>query len=215
VPEPTLARLSLYLRCLRHLAAEGVQTVSSAAIEARLNIPSTQVRKDLSHFGEFGRPGIGYDVQHLLERLTETMQLDREQRAVIVGAGNLGSALLGYGGFANSPFRIVGIFDNNFSKIGRQAWNLEIQDVHRLPELNKDLGADIGIVAVPASAAQEAADLLVEAGVRAILNFAPAIINVPKDIAVRDVDVTREMEILSFHIKRTAPPSADPQNNDE
>ena len=214
MPEPTLARLSLYLRCLRHLAAEGVQTVSSAAIETHLGIPSTQVRKDLSHFGEFGRPGIGYGVQQLLERLTEIMQLDREQRAVIVGAGNLGSALLGYGAFANSPFRIVGIFDNNFSKIGRPLWNLEIQDVHRLPELNRELGADIGIVAVPASAAQEAADLLVTAGICAILNFAPAIINVPKDITVRDVDMTRELEILSFHIKRTAPPSADAEDGE-
>ena len=198
VPEPTLARLSFYLRLLRQLAGEGVSTISSAQIEARLGITSAQVRKDLSHLGEFGRPGIGYDVDHLLRRLSEIMHLDREQRTVIVGAGNLGAALVGYWGFASTPFRIVGIFDNNFSKIGRMLWTLEIQDVERLPELNQTLQASIGLLTVPAEAAQEAADRLVAAGIRAILNFAPTLITVPPGVAVRHVDLTRELEILAF-----------------
>jgi redox-sensing transcriptional repressor len=171
-------------------------------MEARLGITSAQIRKDLSHFGEFGRPGIGYDVQHLLGRLTEVMQLDREQRALIVGAGNLGAALVGYLGFADSPFRIVAIFDNNFSKIGRVLWNLEIQDVHRLSEINQGLRASIGLITVPGPAAQEVADIMVRSGIRAILNFAPAVVTVPLGVALRNVDVTRELEILSYWMKR-------------
>lgn len=193
-----MGRFSLYLRCLRQLASEGVRTVSSAQMEARLGITSAQIRKDLSYFGEFGRPGIGYNVEHLLARLTEIMQLDREQRAVIVGAGNLGSALVGYLGFAHTPFRIVGIFDSNFSKIGRPLWSLEIGDVQQLPQTNQTLRATIGLVTVPAEAAQEVVNILVRAGIRAILNFAPAVVTVPAGVALRNVDLTRELEILSY-----------------
>jgi redox-sensing transcriptional repressor len=202
VPEPTLARLSRYLRCLRGLAEQGIKTVSSAQMEAKLGVLSAQIRKDLSYFGEFGKPGIGYEVQHLLDRLTEIMQLDREQRAVIVGAGNLGSALVGYSGFASSAFRIVGIFDSNFSKIGRMLWDLEIQDAERLPEINRELQASIGIIAVPAAAAQHVADLLIASGICAILNFAPIHLNVPDHVTARNVDFLRELEILSYHLDR-------------
>ena len=210
VPEPTLARLSRYLRCLRELADQGVRTISSAQMEAKLGVLSAQIRKDLSYFGEFGKPGIGYDVQALLGRLTEIMQLDREQRAVIVGAGNLGAALVGYPGFARSPFRIVGIFDNNFGKIGRMLWNLEIQDVQSLPEANRELQATIGIIAVPAPAAQEVANTLVKAGIRAILNFAPTHVSVGPCIVARNVDFLRELEILSYHLYRLPAPVAEP-----
>jgi redox-sensing transcriptional repressor len=216
VPEPTLARLTRYLRCLRQLAEAGVKTVSSKQMEGKLGVLSAQIRKDLSYFGEFGKPGVGYNVQHLLARLTEVMQLDREHRAVIAGAGNLGSALAGYAGFARSPFRILGIFDNNFSKIGRMLWSLEILDIHQMPEINKTLKADIGIIAVPAEAAQEAADIMVESGIRAILNFAPAHITVPSHVAERNVDFLREMEMLSYYFDRLpsepdecAPPPTD------
>ena len=206
-PEPTLARLSRYLRCLRQLAEAGVKTVSSKQMEEKLGVLSAQIRKDLSYFGEFGRPGIGYEVQHLLDRLTEIMQLDREHRAVIAGAGNLGSALAGYTGFGKSSFRIVGIFDNNFGKIGRMLWNLEILDINQMPEMNQTLGADIGIIAVPAEAAQQAADVMVQSGIRAILNFAPGHIVVPAHVAARNVDFLRELEILSYYFDRLLPPS--------
>jgi redox-sensing transcriptional repressor len=186
---------------------EGVKTISSAKMAGRCGVSAVQIRKDLSYFGEFGRPGIGYDVQHLLARLTEIMQLDHQHRVVIVGAGNLGSALAGYSGFVLSPFQVVGIFDNNFSKIGRRLWDLEILDAHHLPEVNRELRANIGMITVPADAAQEAADLLVKAGVRAILNFAPVMIVVPPDIALRNVDLTRELEVLCYYINRLpAPP---------
>ncbi|MCJ7821534.1 MAG: redox-sensing transcriptional repressor Rex [Armatimonadetes bacterium] len=206
VPEPTLSRLSLYIRCLRQLAKDGVKTTSSAQMEAHCGIVPAQIRKDLSHFGEFGKPGTGYNVQHLLGRLTEIMQLDRERRIAIVGAGNLGAALAGYAGFAHSPFRIVGIFDNNLNKIGRMLWSFEILDIQRLADINQHMHADLGIIAVPAEAAQEVADRLVEAGIRAILNFAPALIDAPAGAAVRNVDLTREIEVLCYHVPRVSAP---------
>ncbi len=215
VPEPTLSRLSLYLRCLRQLAKEGVKTISSAQMEAHCGIIPAQIRKDLSYFGEFGKPGTGYDVQHLLGRLTEIMQLDREQRVAIVGAGNLGAALAGYAGFAHSPFRIVGIFDNNLSKIGRMLWSFEILDVQRLADMNQHMRADLGIIAVPAEAAQQVADRLIEAGIRAILNFAPARLEVPPDVAVRNVDLSRELEVLCYHIGRVSDPEQNPPDDVE
>ena len=202
IPEPSLSRLSLYLRCLRRLVKDGVKTISSAEMERRCGTTAVQIRKDLSHFGEFGRPGVGYEVQHLLARLTEIMHLDRQHRVVVIGAGNLGSALAGYSGFVLSPFRVVGVFDNNLAKIGRRLWNLEILDANHLPEINRELKANIGLIAVPADAAQEAADLLVKGGIRAILNFAPRMIEVPSDIAARNVDVTRELEILCYYLDR-------------
>ncbi len=203
-PEPTLSRLSLYLRCLRQLAKDGAKTISSAQLGSHCGVVSAQIRKDLSYFGEFGKPGTGYEVQQLLSRLTEIMQLDQEHRVAIIGAGNLGAALAGYAGFSDSPFRIVGIFDNNFNKIGRMLWDVEILDVHRLAEVNQHMRAGIGIIAVPAEAAQEVADRLVDAGVRAILNFAPSRIEVPPGVAVRHVDLTREIEVLCYHMGRVA-----------
>lgn len=202
VPEPTLSRLSLYVRRLRYLLKEGVKTVSSADIEERCGIGAVQIRKDLSYFGEFGKPGTGYDVEVLFQHLTEIMQLDREHRLIVVGAGNLGAAIVGYSGFAGLPFRVVGIFDNNVAKIGRCFWDLHILDVNDLAEANKELQADIGIIAVPAEAAQQVADLLVEAGARAILNFAPTHLTVREDIALREVDLTQELEVLCYHIDR-------------
>ena len=202
IPEPTLSRLSLYLRCLRRLAKEGVNTISSAKMDRRCGIAAVQIRKDLSYFGVFGRPGIGYSVQHLLARLTEIMHLDRQHRVIIIGAGNLGSALAGYSGFVLSPFQVVGIFDNNPAKIGQRLWGIEVLDVARLQDLNRDLKANLAMIAVPAEAAQEAADRLASAGVRAILNFAPRPITVPPDVALRNVDLTRELETLCFYIDR-------------
>ncbi len=201
-PEPTLSRFSLYLRCLRRLVKEGVKTISSAEMERRCGVAAVQIRKDLSYFGVFGRAGIGYEVQHLLARLTEIMHLDRQHRVVIVGAGNLGSALAGYSGFVLSPFRVVAILDNDSSKVGRRLWNLEILDANRLPDVNQELQATIGLIAVPADAAQDAANLLVRSGIRAILNFAPRSVQVPADVALRSVDMTRELEILCYYIDR-------------
>jgi redox-sensing transcriptional repressor len=199
-PEPTLARIALYLRSLRAAQVEGAETLSSADIEARTGISSGQVRKDLSYFGEFGKPGLGYAVTPLVNRLAHIMRLDREQPVMLVGAGNLGTALAGYSGFGESHFRLLAIYDNNYSKIGRKIWDLEIQDIERMPELNAAMGVQIGIITTPAAAAQTVADYMVRSGVRVILNFAPTRINVPKEVVVRNVDLTQELQILCYYL---------------
>jgi len=202
-PEPTIARLALYLRSLRTAQQEGLPTLSSADIEVRTGISSGQVRKDLSYFGEFGKPGLGYAVTPLVNRLAGIMRLDREQKVMLVGAGNLGTALAGYQGLHDSGFRLVAIYDNNFSKIGRKIWDLEIQDAEMMPTLNAEMGVEIGIITTPAIAAQAVADRMVQSGVLVILNFAPTRVNVPKGVVVRNVDLTQELQILCFFLPAT------------
>jgi len=199
-PEPTIGRIALYLRCLRVARQEGAETLSSANIEARTGISAGQVRKDLSYFGEFGKPGLGYAVSPLIARLADIMRLDREQQVLLVGAGNLATALAGYAGLRESGFHLVAIYDNNFSKIGRRIWDLEIQDVERMPELNAEMGAQIGIITTPAAAAQSVAELMVSSGVKVILNFTASRISVPRGVVVRNVDLTQELQILCYYL---------------
>lgn len=199
-PEPTIARIALYLRCLRVALREGAHTLSSADIETRTGISSGQVRKDLSYFGEFGKPGLGYNISSLVQRLAHIMRLDREQPVMIVGAGNLGSAIAGHTGFPEAGFHLAAIYDNNFSKIGRKIWDLEIYDIERMMEINLEMGVEIGIITTPAPAAQYVADCMVASGVRVILNFAPIRILVPKEVIVRNVDLTQELQILCYYL---------------
>ena len=205
-PEPTIARIALYLRCLRRAQLEGAETLSSADIEARTGISAGQVRKDLSYFGEFGKPGLGYAVIPLISRLSDIMRLDHEQSVMIVGAGNLGTALAGHTGFQQADFNLVAIYDNNFSKIGRRMWDLEIFDIERMPEINAGMGVRIGIITTPAAAAQYVADMMVASGVLVILNFSPTRVTVPKEVVVRNVDLTQELQILCYYL-----PSANPE----
>jgi len=204
VPEPTIGRLAIYLRCLRAAMRDGVETMSSADIEAITGISSGQVRKDLSYFGEFGKPGMGYSVAPLVARLSHIMRLDREQPVLIVGAGNLGSALAGYANFVESNFRVAAIYDNNFNKIGRKVWDLEILDVHHMPEINREMNIRLGIIATPAAAAREVADIMAQSGVKAMLNFAPLRIPPPPGTVVRNVDLTQELEILCYFLPQQA-----------
>lgn len=208
-PEPTIARLALYLRSLRVAQMEGLLTLSSADIEARTGISSGQVRKDLSYFGEFGKPGLGYAVTPLVNRLAGIMRLDREQKVMMVGAGNLGTALAGYTGLHDSGFRLVAIYDNNFSKIGRKVWDLEIRDIEQMKELNATMGVEIGIITTPAPSAQEVADKMIASGVLVILNFAPTRINAPKGVVVRNVDLTQELQILCYYLPATLVPAGE------
>jgi len=194
---------------LKAAAREGLETLSSSDMERRTGISSDQIRKDLSYFGEFGKPGTGYSVATLLGRLMNIMGLDREQPAMIVGAGNLGAALTGYPGFAEWKFRVAAVYDNNWSKIGRRLWDLEIWDIQGMAQRNRKMGIEIGIIATPAEAAQAVADTMIKAGVRSILNFAPIRLEVPARIAVRNVDMTLELHVLSYRRKekdRTAQP---------
>lgn len=200
VPVPTLERLATYLRFLIDLEQTRVETISSAEVERQTGINAAQFRKDLSYFGEFGKPGVGYNVTDLQTRIARILKIDREQPVVMVGAGNLGSALVGYPGLKEHRFNLVAVFDNNYGKIGRPLWDLEIQDIARLKEVNATYRARIAIVAVPAGAAQHVTDILVDAGIHAILNFAPILLRVPEHVFVRNVSFLQELAVLSYHL---------------
>jgi redox-sensing transcriptional repressor len=199
-PIPTLERLATYLRFLIDLDQANVETISSAEVERQTGINAAQFRKDLSYFGDFGKPGVGYNVTELQSRIARILKIDREQRVILVGAGNLGSALVGYPGLQEHRFNLVAVFDNNYGKIGRPLWDLEIRDVATIKETNQKLGARIAILAVPAGAAQKVTDLLVEAGIHAILNFAPVLLRVPHNVYVRNVSFLQELAVLSYHL---------------
>ena len=201
VPQPTIERLSAYLQCVRVLRDEGSATASSAEIAKRTGINAAQLRKDLSYFGEFGTPGLGYDLRELEAHLSRIMGLDRERDVLLIGAGNLGRALSSYAGFGRRGFRIVAAFDLDRSKIGVSMGPVPVYHLSQLSEVNARLGAEVGVVAVPASAAQSAVDALTEAGVRAILNFAPVTLRTEAPVTVRNVDLTSQMEILSYYLR--------------
>jgi len=200
VPIPTLERLATYLRYLIDLEQNNVETISSAEVETETGVNAAQFRKDLSYFGEFGKPGVGYNVLDLQNRIARILKINQEQRVLLVGAGNLGSALVGYPGLKEHKFNLVAVFDNNYAKIGRYLWDLEILDIGRLKEVNAKLRARMGIVAVPRPAAQNVADALIDADVHAVLNFAPTILKVPDSVVVRNVSFIQELAVLSYHL---------------
>jgi len=208
VPIPTLERLATYLRYLIDLQQDHVETISSAEVEDQTGINAAQFRKDLSYFGEFGKPGVGYNVAELQESISRELKIDKEQRVLLVGAGNLGSALVGYPGLKEHKFHLVAVFDNNYAKIGRYLWDLEILDIARLKEINARLRARIAIIAVPRAAAQSVANALIDADVHAILNFAPTILRVPDAIVVRNVSFVQELAVLSYHLSTEHPEDA-------
>lgn len=214
VPVPTLGRLATYLRVLMELERAHVETVSSAEMERQTGINAAQFRKDLSYFGEFGKPGVGYTVVDLQDRITRILKIDRRQPVILVGAGNLGSALVGYPGFLENQMELVAVFDNSAAKVGTVVHNLTIQDFRNVKELNQQLQARIAILAVPAAGVQRVADDLVQSGIKAILNFAPATLKVPEDIVVRNVSFMQELAVLSYHtssrllVADTMPPTA-------
>lgn len=185
---------------LRVLERHDQPTISSAAIAEAAGVNAAQVRKDLSFFGEFGRPGVGYEVSSLAASLRHLMGLDRERRVVIIGAGMLGAALVTYPGFAARGFRVVAIFDNNPAKVGHRLRGYEVMPVDRLAETVHAEDAAIGIIAVPRAAAQEVADTLVAAGIKAIVNFAPVSLRVPPHVHVRNVDLTQQLEALAYYL---------------
>lgn len=177
-----------------------METISSTEVEKQTGINAAQFRKDLSYFGEFGKPGVGYNVVELQGRIARILKIDRDQSMIVLGAGNLGSALVYYPGLPEQHFHIVGVFDSHESKIGQKLWKLEIYDINRLKSVNQKLMAKIAIIAVPASAAQTVAEEAVEAGVRALLNFAPLILKVPDRVVVRNVSFLQELAVLSYQL---------------
>jgi redox-sensing transcriptional repressor len=203
VPEMTVRRLSIYTRCLLQLEEDGVKTVSSQELAERFNLNSAQVRKDLAYFGEFGVRGIGYYVSGLKAELLRILGLDREWPVALVGFGNLGSALYHYKGFARQGFRIIVIFDDDPAKVGRDV-GVPVLPTSALAREIKARGVQMAIVAVPAESAQAVTDQLVAAGIRAVLNFAPTRLRVPRDVRLKDVDLSIELETLSFYLARSS-----------
>jgi redox-sensing transcriptional repressor len=198
ISDSTVRRLALYLRFLEHSAAQGLATISSAELARRGGTTSAQVRKDLSFFGSFGKRGLGYSVPELAARIRDILGLKRTHRVVLVGAGKMGGALLHYRGFRQHGFDVAAIYDKDPKKIGARSNGLVVRDIKSLEADLKKEPTDIAILVTPAEAAQEVADRLVRAGVKAILNFAPVPLAVPSDVAVQSVNMALELETLSF-----------------
>ena len=204
VSEATAARLSVYVRCLATLEGEGLDHISSQELARRFHLNSAQIRKDLATFGEFGIRGVGYAIGALKRRLISILGLDRTRRVAIIGAGRLGSALADYGGFRSGGFRIVALFDNDRARIGSKSRaGVPVHDVRRLAEIVALEKIEIGVITVPASAASEVARMCWEAGLKAVLNFAPVRLDPPPDAYLKNVDLKINLETLSFYIARS------------
>ena len=198
ISESTVRRLSLYLRFLEDFEGRGLATISSDELARRGGTTSAQVRKDLSFFGSFGKRGLGYSVPELKRRLREILGLERVWRVVIIGAGKIGAALAQYPGFGRRGFHILAVYDENPAKIGKKWDGMVVRDVAVLERDARTESPDIAVLAVPAEAAQEVVDRIVRAGIKAILNFAPAQLQVPPDVTLKTVNMAMELEGLSF-----------------
>ncbi|MGH2381825.1 MAG: redox-sensing transcriptional repressor Rex [Candidatus Limnocylindria bacterium] len=201
VSELTTNRLSVYLRCLNELDSVGVQTISSQALAEQFHLNAAQIRKDLAYFGEFGVRGVGYYVKELRRHLRQILGLDRRLRVAIMGAGNLGLALADYPGFRQEGFEIAAMFDASPEKVGKESrGGVPIHDIRDLKRIARRDRIDIAMLAVPASAAQPVVDVVVGAGIKAILNFSPGALKVPSDVKLKSVDLTVSLESLSFYL---------------
>jgi redox-sensing transcriptional repressor len=206
IPEPTIARLPVYLRSFASLEARSSGVVSSQELAQASAMNPAQVRKDLAAIGQFGQRGVGYDLKTLHSKMREILGLHKAWRIALVGAGNLGMALLQYGGFSKAGFRIEAAFDVDPSKVGWELEGVKIWPTPSLRQVIRDKKIEIAVLAVPASQAQRAAELLVDAGIRAILNFAPCLITVPKSVLVREVDLASELEHLTYFLEKSKRP---------
>jgi redox-sensing transcriptional repressor len=204
IPEATVSRLPIYLRALLEVAeGRGMMTVSSEELATLAGVNAAKVRKDLSYLGTYGTRGVGYDVEYLLYQITRELGLTQDWPAALIGVGNLGRALASYRGFSERGFRIAALFDVSDEVVGATVANQKVHHLDDLKEVVTDEGIVIGIIATPPLAAQEVAERLVDAGVKSILNFAPAVVNVPPSVTIRKVDLSMELQILSFYQQRT------------
>ena len=204
IPEATVARLPLYYRALLETGERQVATISSERLAELAGVNAAKVRKDLSYLGSYGTRGVGYDVAYLIHQIRRELGLTQDWGIAIVGIGNLGHALANYKGFAARGFRVAALVDVDPAKIGERVGEQEIVHIDRLPELVRDHGIAIGVIATPAEAVQAAGDRLVDAGIRSILNFAPAPLSVPPGVSVRSVDLAVELQILAYYEQRKA-----------
>ncbi len=207
IPEATVARLPVYLRALVALAERGVGTCSSEELAAAAGVNSAKLRKDLSYLGSYGTRGVGYDVAYLRYQIAREIGVTEDLPVVIVGIGNLGRALANYDGFSSRGFRIVGLVDSDPRRRGEQIGPMQVRGLEELETVVLEESVAIGVLAVPADAAQAVCDRLVTAGVTSILNFAPAVLAVPEGVDVRKVDLSIELQILAFHEQRKGAPA--------
>ena len=202
IPDATVSRLPVYLRILGEQGEEGVDSISSDRLAELAGVNAAKVRKDLSYLGSYGTRGVGYEVAYLVYQIRRELGLTHDWPVVIVGAGNLGQALAGYAGFSERGFPVAGVVDVDETKVGSVLGGVRVRHIDELPQIVQTRRVNIGVVATPAHAAQDAADRLVAAGVTSILNFAPVVLAVPRAVEVRKVDLAVELQILSYHEQR-------------
>jgi redox-sensing transcriptional repressor len=200
ISELTTNRLSVYLRCLNELAADGAKTVSSDKLAKQFHLNSAQIRKDLAYFGEFGVRGVGYYVESLREHLTKILGLTKEHRVAIIGAGRMGTALTDYYDFTQSNFTVAALFDADEKKIGQKVGDVEIFDIKNFAEIAEKDNIDVAVIAVPAQFAQTVLELITKAGIKAVMNFAPTPLKVNGDVKLKTVDLTISLESLSYFL---------------
>jgi redox-sensing transcriptional repressor len=212
ISELTTSRLSVYLRCVNELVAEGQKSVSSEGLAERFHLNSAQIRKDLAYFGEFGVRGVGYYIESLRDHLTKILGLDQEHRVGIFGAGRLGTALADYYYYTQTNFQVAALFDTDKNKIGKSVGEAKISvyDLNTLPQMVKKEKIDVAVIAVPATFAQPVLEAVAQAGIKAVLNFAPTPLKAPSGVKLKTVDLTISLEGLSFFL---AKPSASEQRN--
>lgn len=201
IPDIVIGRLPVYLRALSVMAAAGQEITSSHELGEKLGISSAQIRKDLSHFGEFGKQGTGYRISHLQDQLRRILKVDREWPVALIGLGDIGHAIARYGGFKDRGFVIKLIFDSDSAKIGHSIGNLVVQDVATLPDLVREQGVQVAMLAVTAKAAQDVADLCVKGGIRAILNYAPINLSVPDTVRVQYLDPVTHLQRMTYYLE--------------
>lgn len=202
VPDIVISRLPVYLRALQYLDQQGIKTTSSVGLGERVGISAAQIRKDLSQFGEFGKQGTGYDVIELIDQLQQILHVEKVRDVVLVGMGELGHAILRYGGFINRGFRICHCYDNDPDKIGKMIGEYQIQDVANLGVTIRECEVKMAMLCTPASAAQKLTDLMVENGIKAILNYSPVSLNVPKDVRVQYIDPVIGLQRMAYYLNK-------------
>jgi len=200
IPDIVIGRLPVYLRALTRLIEQGRQVTSSQELGERLGISAAQIRKDLSQFGEFGKQGTGYNIEFLASKIQEILKVDRVWDVAVIGAGDVGHALVNYGGFHERGFQITQIFDNSPDKIGTSYKDIVVQDIEVMREAIRKAGTKVAMLAVPANVAQEVVDQLVEAGIEAILNYAPVNLVVPQGIRVQYIDPAVHLQNMTYYL---------------
>lgn len=200
IPNIVIARLPIYLRALTRMMQQGRQVTSSQELGERLGISAAQIRKDLSQFGEFGKQGTGYNIEFLSKKIQEILKIDRIWDVAVIGAGDVGHAIINYGGFHQRGFRAAMIFDTSPSKIGQKIGDFTVQDSATMGKKIQEAGIKIAMLAVPAEVAQSVVDQLVEAGIKAILNYAPVSLSVPNDVRVQHIDPAVHLQSMTYYL---------------